>query len=232
MAVWSAADQSPNFYRSNVLIPIHDVPQSMTLRRSYLDYNASAPLRVEAREAMMRALDLTGNASSVHAEGRKARAVIETARAAVADLAGARAADVVFTSGASEANATVLAGGWKTIFLSALEHDSVRAAAGRSGAQLVDVPVTVDGVFDVAAFEALSGGTTPIERGLVCLQMANNETGVIQPVAAVSQIAKGRGLRVHTDAVQAPGRLAVDCAALVAASRSGSATATPVLRCP
>ena len=162
----------------------------------------------------MRALDLTGNASSVHAEGRKARAVIETARAAVADLAGARAADVVFTSGASEANATVLAGGWKTIFLSALEHDSVRAAAGRSGAQLVDVPVTVDGVFDVAAFEALSGGTTPIERGLVCLQMANNETGVIQPVAAVSQIAKGRGLRVHTDAVQAPGRLAVDCAAL------------------
>ena len=90
----------------------------MTACRTYLDYNASAPLRTEARAAMLAALDLVGNPSSVHAEGRRARSVIEDARKSVAEMVGARVADVVFTSGASEANANVTNGGWDTIFLS------------------------------------------------------------------------------------------------------------------
>jgi cysteine desulfurase len=184
----------------------------MTARRTYLDYNATAPLRSEARAAMIAALDLVGNASSVHAEGRKARSVIEAARGAVATLVGARPADVVFTSGASEANATVIAGGWDTIFLSGLEHDSVRTAAQKSGASLIELPLTADGLLHIEAFDVL---TTPAAaRGLVCLQLANNETGVIQPVAAAAAIARARGLRVHCDAVQAAGRIPVDCSAL------------------
>ena len=188
----------------------------MTSRRTYLDHNASSPLRAEARAAVVAALDVVGNPSSVHAEGRRARAVIETARTAVAALVGARPADVVFTSGASEANATVVSGGWDTIYLSALEHDSVGAAARRSGARVVDVPVSVDGTFDAAAFTALVNASATQSRGraLVCLQLANNETGVVQPVAAVAAIARQNGVRVHADAVQAPGRLAVNCATL------------------
>jgi cysteine desulfurase len=127
----------------------------MTARRTYLDYNATAPLRPEARAAMLSALDLVGNPSSVHADGRKARAAVENARLRVATLVGARAADVVFTSGASEANANVLRGSWDTIYLSGLEHDSVRAAALKSGASLMDLPVTAAGIVDVTVTEQL-----------------------------------------------------------------------------
>jgi cysteine desulfurase len=188
----------------------------MTARRTYLDYNASAPLRPEARAAMLAALELVGNPSSVHAEGREVRSVLERARLSVAKLVGARPSDVVFTSGASEANATVLAGGWDTVFLSALEHDSVRASAKKSGARLIDVPVDQDGVFDAGAFadRVLSGNIAASGRSLVCLQLANNETGVIQPVAEVAAFARAHGLRIHCDAVQVPGRAPVNCAAL------------------
>ncbi len=188
----------------------------MSARRTYLDYNASAPLRLEARTAMLSALELVGNPSSVHAEGRKARAVIEQARHDVAALVGARTADVVLTSGASEANANVLAGGWNTIFLSALEHDSVRAAAKASGAGIVEVPVCADGVFSVAALadHVLAADVAGFGHALVSLQLANNETGVIQPVTEVAAFARTHGFRLHCDAVQAPGRIPVDCATL------------------
>jgi cysteine desulfurase len=188
----------------------------MPARRTYLDYNASAPLRAEARAAMVAALELVGNPSSVHAEGRKARAVIEQARLDVAALVGARTADVVFTSGASEANANVLAGGWQTILLSALEHDSVRAAAKTSGADLIEIAVNAGGAFDVGALadRVLAADVAGFGRTLVSLQLANNETGVIQPVAEVAAFARTHGLSVHCDAVQAPGRVPVDCAAL------------------
>ncbi len=166
---------------------------------------------------MVDALDLVGNPSSIHEDGRKARRVIEEARIDVARLIGARPADVIFTSGASESNAAVLAGPWRTIFLSALEHDSVRAAATKSGARVVEVPVAADGCFDVAAFSALASGIGQAEvaaNALVCLQLANNETGVVQPVAALASVARRAGIRVHCDAVQAPGRMDVDCEAL------------------
>src|SRR5689334_5513466 len=99
----------------------------MNRARTYLDHNASSPLRPEARAAMLAALDVTGNPSSVHAEGRRVRAVVETAREEVAALVGARPSEVVFTSGATEANNTVMAAGWNAICVSAIEHDSVLA---------------------------------------------------------------------------------------------------------
>ena len=186
----------------------------MTGSRTYLDYNATAPLRPEARAAMIMALDLAGNASSVHAEGRAARHVVETARTEVASLAGARPADVVFTSGATEANAWVLAGGWTRIYLADLEHDSVRVPARTSGAEIIALPVTADGQIDTAAFAARVLSLRPSGKELVAVQAANNETGVIQPVASVAGFARAHGIAVHCDAVQAAGRIPLDCATL------------------
>jgi cysteine desulfurase len=181
----------------------------MTAGRAYLDWNASAPLRPVARDAMLAALEMTGNASSVHAEGRKARAVVEEAREQVAALVGAKPADVVFTSGATESNNGVLRGGWSTIYLSGIEHDSVRGPAQASGAGLVDLPVGMDGIVQV---EAAEFANKPSGRCLMALQMANNETGVVQPVAQA--VALAHGLALHTDATQAAGRVAIDMQAL------------------
>jgi cysteine desulfurase len=187
----------------------------MSHGRTYLDWNATAPLCKPARDAMLAALDYVGNASSVHAEGRRARDLVETARDQVARLVGAAPADVVFTSGATEANATVLSGGWDTIFVSDAEHESVVASAKVSRARIVEIPAGHDGQFEVESIAAeILCGAMPVGRGLISLQMANNETGVIQPVAEVAAFAHGHGLMTHTDAVQACGRIVVDVAAL------------------
>jgi cysteine desulfurase len=186
----------------------------MSGRRAYLDWNATAPLRPEAREALLAALDAVGNPSSPHSEGRRARAIVEDAREEVAALVGAKPAEVVFTSGGTEANNAVLAGGWKTICLAGVEHDSVRVPARGSGAQVVELPVDANGVARVTALEerrqAASGGC----RALLSLQLANNETGVLQSVAQAAALATANGLSVHTDAVQAAGRIDVDFRAL------------------
>jgi cysteine desulfurase len=180
---------------------------------AYFDWNATAPLRPEARAAMLAALDVVGNPSSPHAEGRRTRAIVEDAREEVATLVGARAAEVVFTSGGTEANNAVLAGGWQAICLAGIEHDSVRVPARGSGAQVVNLPVDASGVVRLAAFE---GGTQATSgcRALLSLQLANNETGVLQPLTHAVALAKAGGLSVHTDAVQAAGRVAVDFRAL------------------
>jgi cysteine desulfurase len=185
----------------------------MSADRAYFDWNASAPLRPEAREAMAAAMDATGNPSSVHAEGRHARELVETAREQVAALVGASAAEVVFTSGATEANAWALSG-WDTIFLSGIEHESVRAPAKISGARLVDIPAGPEGrarIDDVAPF-ALDHER--LGRTVVTLQMANNETGILQPVAEAVSFAREHGHSVHTDATQAAGRVPIDFAGL------------------
>jgi cysteine desulfurase len=182
----------------------------MSGARTYLDYNASAPLRAEARAAMLEALDAAGNPSSVHAEGRTVRGLVEAAREEVARLVNARPSEVVFTSGASEANNWVMAAGWDTICVSGIEHDSVRAPASASGAKLVALSVASSGVVDVAAIREIADSG----RTLVSLMLANNETGVIQPVAQAAEFARAQGLALHVDAVQAPGRIAVDFAAL------------------
>lgn len=182
--------------------------------RVYLDFNATAPLRSEAKAAMVAALDVAGNPSSVHSEGRKARGVIEAARMSIARLVNAKPSEVVFTSGATESNAWVMTQPWDTIFVAGVEHDSVLAPARANGAELVMVGVDGNGsvrVEDIAA-RVLTG--SPVGRALVSLQLANNETGVIQNVAEVAEFAREHGLMVHTDAVQAPGRIAVDFAAL------------------
>ena len=167
--------------------------------RIYFDHNASAPLRDAAREAMIAALDVTGNPSSVHAEGRAGRRLIEDAREEVAALVGAKPAEVVFTSGASEANNWVMAAGWQRIHVYGFEHESVLAPIRASGAEIEELPVERDGAADLGEFarRVLSAGTLP-PRTLLTLQMANSETGVVQDVAAAGAFAREQGIAVHT----------------------------------
>jgi cysteine desulfurase len=174
--------------------------------RVYLDWNASAPLRPEAREAMLAALDVVGNASSVHAEGRRARAIVETAREAVAALVGAKPSDVVFTSGATEANNWIMSAGWDVIALGDIEHDSVRAPARACGAEIIGLTVGEHGDVGFSAIESIGKR----DGALLALQLANNETGVIQAVGEAAALARRFGVGVHSDAVQAPGRTPVD----------------------
>jgi cysteine desulfurase len=187
----------------------------MSHPRTYLDYNASAPLRAEARAAMVVAMETLGNPSSVHAEGRAARAIIERAREEIARLVNAKPSEVVFTSGATEANNWVIAGDWDEICVSAVEHDSVLVPARASGARLSLLPASTSGIVDVEAAKAiLARASERSKRVLASLMLANNETGVIEPVAEITAEARRIGAVMHADAVQAPGRLDVDFAAL------------------
>jgi cysteine desulfurase len=182
----------------------------MTGKRTYLDWNATTPLRPEARAAMLAALDEVGNASSVHGEGRHARAIVETAREHVAALARAKPSEVVFTSGGTEANNWAMAAGWDIIVRAGIEHDSVLAPAHASGAENIGLDVDTEGQVLLAGIASASAK----RRGVLALQLVNNETGVVQPLADAARIARLRGLSVHCDAVQAPGRLAIDFLAL------------------
>ncbi len=197
----------------------------MSNLRTYLDHNATAPLRPEARAAMLAAMDLVGNASSVHAEGRRAREAVEVAREQVAGLAGAKPEEVVFTSGATEANNWVVRGGWDRVVVGATEHDSVLAPARSKASTVVELPCDAGGR---VAFESIAGSLTaphpyPLPTGgrgtgsaggLVSIHLANSETGVIQPIAEVAEAARSVGYLVHSDAVQAMGRLPVEFRAL------------------
>jgi cysteine desulfurase len=196
-------------------------------QRSYLDYNATAPLRDEVRDAVIAALSLYGNPSSVHAEGRAARAAIEAARVKVARLVGATPEDVIFTSGGTEANALALAvqaGQAWHCYLSAVEHPSVRSGGRFYRETTTTIPVTSEGVVDLDAItreleKHRPGGWRPI----VSLMTANNETGAIQPVTEASQIVHEAGGLLHTDAVQAAGRVPLDIGAIGADMLSLSA---------
>ena len=185
--------------------------------RIYFDYNATAPLRPAARAAMLEALDETGNASSVHAEGRAAHARIEAARAEVARLAGSDVKLITFTSGGTEANNTVLTPDWVVagepckidrLLTGATEHPSVLAGGRFPPECISQIPVDRNGVVDIDALNVLLGDGD--SRALVSVMMANNETGVIQPVKEIAAVARAAGARVHTDAIQAAGRVPVD----------------------
>jgi len=192
--------------------------------RVYLDWNASAPLRAEARAAACAALDLSGNASSVHGEGRAARRVLEEAREAVASLVKADPRNVMFTAGGTEANALALSPGiqvgndrrpFTRLLVSAIEHPSVLAGGRFSAAAVEPIAVTNDGVVDLVALEQrLAVFAQAKERVMVSLMAANNETGVIQPVRAAANIVHRHGGLLHVDAVQAAGRIGLDVAAL------------------
>jgi len=189
-------------------------------QRSYLDWNATAPMREEAKSAFAAALSLAGNPSSVHAEGRAARRLVETAREQVAVLIGAQPGDVFFTSSGTEANMLALTPAIETaaerqprsrLFLSAIEHASVRAGGRFAREATEELPVGPDGRLDLGALAAAVAKTS---RPLVSLMLANNETGVVQPVAEAAAIVHATGGLLHVDAVQAVGRVACDMQAL------------------
>src|SRR6516225_1919832 len=188
--------------------------------RSYLDWNATAPMREEAKAAYTAAVSRVGNPSSVHAEGRAARALLETAREQVAALVGAQPGNVVFTASGTEANMLALTPAIETadnkgprsrLFLSAIEHVSVRAGGRFPREGIEELPVRADGRLDLAALAAAIANTP---RPLVSLMLANNETGIVQPVAEAGAIVHAAGGLIHVDAVQAAGRIPCDITAL------------------
>lgn len=183
----------------------------------YLDFNATAPVRPQAREAMNRVLDRVGNPSSVHAAGRAARSELEQAREAVAALVGVVPGSVTFTSGGTEASAlaieSAVSARFERILLGATEHDAVWEAAHVAGLPVEVWPVEGNGVADLAWLdEALARRG----RALVCLMMANNETGVLQPVAEAGERVRAADGWLHVDAVQAAGKIAIDFSGLQA----------------
>jgi cysteine desulfurase len=189
------------------------------VERTYLDWNATAPLRPQAREALAASFAVIGNPSSVHGEGRAARRLVERAREEVAALVGARPANVVFTSSGTEANMLALTPAIETasekrprdrLLISAIEHSSVRTGGRFPRDAIEDVAVDGDGRIDLPA---LAQAVARSSRPLVSLMLANNETGVVQPVAETAAIVHAAGGLLHVDAVQAAGRVACDIAA-------------------
>lgn len=191
------------------------------MNSSYLDYNATAPLRPEARAALLAALEAPANPSSVHRFGRAARGIADTARGQVAELVGAEARRVVFTSGGTEANNLALrlaieGAGVKSLVITGIEHDSVLRPARHSGLPTYEVVAGTDGVVSVAAIEATLGAARSAHPGpvLVAVMLANNETGAIQPVAEAARLAHASGSLLLCDAIQAAGKIQVNLSQL------------------
>lgn len=175
--------------------------------RHYLDHNATSPLRPAAREAMLSAMALAGNASSVHAEGRAARKLLDDARDSVARALGILPQMLVFTSGGSESNTMAMTGvPVSRLLVSAVEHPSVLESARQSGKSVEIVPITGDGVIDLEALDRMLPGAP----ALVSVMLANNETGVIQPISRVAELAGAHGALLHVDAVQGFGKIPVN----------------------
>ncbi len=181
--------------------------------RIYLDWNATAPLRPEARAAILAAMDVDGNPSSVHAEGRAARSLVEQARENVAALVHTAPGNVTFTSGGTEANMFALVpayGGtvYTKLLVSAVEHASVLAGARFPPSAVEKLPVTASGKVDLAVLERR---LAVLRKGvLVSVMLANNETGVIQPISDIASAVHQAGGTLHVDAVQGPGRIVCD----------------------
>jgi cysteine desulfurase len=192
--------------------------------RTYLDWNATAPLLPAAREAVLAALDTVGNPSSVHGEGRALRMLVEAARRDVAMLANTAPAHVIFTSGATEAANLALTPDYRMgrtplsighLYVSEIEHPAIREGGRFAREAVTTVPVTRAGIVDLDALSALLDGLDKT-RGLpmVAVMLANNETGIVQPVKAVAEIVRRHGGLLVVDAVQAAGRVPVDIAEL------------------
>jgi cysteine desulfurase len=183
--------------------------------RVYLDWNATTPLRPEARQAMAAAWEVAGNPSSVHAEGRQARRLVEDARAAVSAAVGARPQDVVFTSGGTEANALALTPGLRRgageplrrLLVSAIEHTSVLSGGRFLPEAIGTIQVNGSGLIDIDHLRRLLSVGQP---ALVSVMLANNETGALQPVGEVADIVHEAGGLLHVDAIQALGKIPFD----------------------
>jgi len=199
-----------------------DPRKQMAKESVYLDHNATAPLRPEARAALLAALDLTGNPSSVHGHGRRLRDLIETGRAQVARLAGAETRQVVFTGSATEALTQAIVAGARefaagAVAVSAGEHAAVAKAAAATGLPVLTIPLRADGLIDLDQLKAI------LERAdaegltlLVALHWVNNETGVVQPIGPISVLVGPTRHTLVIDAVQALGKLDLDFAAAAA----------------
>ena len=184
----------------------------------YLDFNATAPIRPEVVDAMVTMMKTGGNPSSVHQAGRTARNRVEEARSLLAHLIGCNAPEIVFTSGGTEANNFALSAfPDRPLFISAGEHDSVLAAAG----QAAQLPLKSDGLLDLAALDASLSAAEG--SALVSVMYANNETGVIQPIAEIAARVHEKGGLLHCDAIQAVGKIPVDFKELDADMMSVSA---------
>jgi cysteine desulfurase len=189
--------------------------------RVYLDWNATTPLRPEARAAMAAAWDLCGNPSSVHAEGRQARRLVEDARTAIAGAVGTRPQDVVFGSGGTEANALALTPGLRRnagspvqrLLVSAIEHASVLSGGRFPPDAIGTIAVTRSGLIDLDDLRAKAADGPP---ALVSVMLANNETGALQPVAEVAEVVHAAGGLLHVDAIQALGKVPFDISGLKA----------------
>jgi len=179
----------------------------------YFDYNATTPPRPEVADAMMEVLRVAGNASAVHASGRAARARVEDARGSISALINAETSQIIFTGSGTEANNQALrSSGRNRVFVSAIEHEAVRNA--RADAEFI--PVNTNGIINLDELEnLLAASNVPAQ---VAVMLANNETGVIQPISQVSEIAHRHGALVHCDAVQAVGKIPVDVTVLGADS--------------
>jgi len=183
--------------------------------RVYLDWNATTPLRPEAKAAMAAAFELSGNPSSVHTEGRQARRLVEDARAAVASAVGARPQDVVFSSAGTEANALALTPGLRggaghqvqRLLVSAIEHASVLSGGRFQPDAVGTIKVTASGLVDLDHLRNLLADGPP---ALVSVMLANNETGAIQPVAEAARLVHEAGGLLHVDAIQAFGKISFD----------------------
>ncbi|RWB52279.1 cysteine desulfurase family protein [Mesorhizobium sp.] len=194
----------------------------MAATRAYLDYNASAPLLPEARAAVVAALDAV-NPSSVHAEGRAARRLVEDARRDVARLVNAKPEHVVFTSGATEAASTLLTPDWQMgrgairmshLYVSAADHPCLLSGGRFAAGQVTRIGVDGNGIADIEALtKALAAHDMADGLPLVAIHAANNETGVIQPVGRIAEIVKAAGSVLVVDAVQAAGRIPIDMSA-------------------
>lgn len=189
----------------------------------YADYNATAPMRPEARVAMLAALDLgAANPSSVHKAGRAARAVVERARAQIGGAIGSRAEDVLFTSGGTESLALAIQGavraldGKATLIVSAIEHEAATQAAGFAGVAVETAYVLATGQVDLDDLKARLGAWDTALKGIpiLVLMLANNETGILQPVAEAAAIVRGAGGLTVCDAVQGLGKVQVNAALL------------------
>ena len=196
----------------------------MAVRRAYLDYNATAPMRPEAADAIARLVGKAGNPSAVHGEGRAAKAVVEKAREAIARHMGAKPANVIFTSGGTEANVTALSSSYReagrtvaldTLFVSAVEHPSVLNGGRFPRERVRRIPVDRFGVVDCGWLtDELARERAEGRRALVSVMLANNETGAVQPAAEVAAIVHRHDGILHADAVQVAGRLPLDIVAI------------------
>jgi cysteine desulfurase len=196
----------------------------MEKSRAYMDWNATAPLLPEAREAFLRVGLMEGNPSSVHREGRAVRTEIEAARRKLAAAVGAKPADIIFTSGATEAANLVLSPDFRMgraplrigkLYVSAIEHKAVFEGGRFAKADIETIPVHADGTADMAVLAAmLEGHDRSLGLPMVALMSANNETGVVQPITAAAKLVHGAGGILVVDAVQAFGRIPLDIAEL------------------